>query len=202
LRDVKQRIRSAAEAPARALVALGVTANALTLAGLLLNGVAGLFVALGALQLGGLLYLVFSSLDFLDGAVARQSGTSGPFGAFFDSVLDRVAEAVIFIGLIYFYAAEGRPVLAALTGCALTGSFMVSYARARAEGLSFACEVGWLQRPERIILLGIGLILAPLWEWLLPVVIGLLTAATGVTTLQRILHVARLASARTASRRS
>jgi CDP-diacylglycerol--glycerol-3-phosphate 3-phosphatidyltransferase len=137
----------------------------------------------------------------MDGAVARLSGTTGPFGAFFDSVLDRVAEAVVFVGLIYWYASEGQPLMASLSGAALTGSFMVSYARARAEGLGYDCEVGWLQRPERIILLGTGLILAPLWEWLLPAVIGLLTLATAITTIQRILHVARLARADPRSRR-
>ena len=179
----------------RRLVALGISANVLTLGGFFLNATAGLLVALGALPLAGLLYLLSSSLDFLDGAVARLSGTSGPFGAFFDSVLDRASEASVLVGLVYWYAVQQQPSLAAVSGGVLTGSFLVSYARARAEGLGYDCEVGWLQRTERIIVLGTGLLLSGLHPLIVPCVLVLLALATAATTLQRIRHVAELTRA-------
>lgn len=196
MRRIKGAFRAGAEPLARGLAALGVTANAVTVIGALLNGLAGVVVASGALPLGGALYLLFCSLDFLDGAVARVTGTVGPFGAFLDSVLDRAAEAFVLVGLIYWYAGRGEPGLAALSGLALTGSFLVSYARARAEGLDFDCEVGWLQRPERIVLIGAGLVLSPLHEALLGVILAVLAIVTAVTVWQRIRHVGRLAGSR------
>lgn len=193
VRALKLQARSAVEPFARALIRVGVSANALTVGGFLLNTIAGAVAAAGALPAAGLLYLLFSCLDFLDGAVARLSGTVGPFGAFLDSTLDRASEAVIFVGLIYWYAAQGQPLTAALAGTGLTGSFLVSYARARAEGLDYDCEVGWLQRPERIVVLGSAMALSNLHPLLLPAVLGILTVVTVVTTIQRIRHVARLA---------
>jgi CDP-diacylglycerol--glycerol-3-phosphate 3-phosphatidyltransferase len=192
LGSLKLFVRSAAAPLVRGLVALGVTANVLTLGGFSFNVIAGLVVALGALPLGGLLYLLFSSLDFLDGAVARVSGTAGPFGAFLDSVLDRASEASVLVGLVYWYAGQQQPLVAAVSGMALTGSFLVSYARARAEGLGYECEVGWLQRTERIILLGLGLLLSGLHPLVVPSVLGVLALATAATTVQRIRHVAEV----------
>jgi CDP-diacylglycerol--glycerol-3-phosphate 3-phosphatidyltransferase len=195
VRQIKSGVRRLAEPLARGLIRLGVSANAITLVGLLLNCVAGAIAAIGLLWLAGLCYLLFSSLDFLDGSVARLSGTANRFGAFFDSVLDRAAEAAVLIGLLYWYAGQQQPVLATLCAVALTGSFLVSYARARAEGLGLDCEVGLLQRTERIVLLGGGLLLSPLHALVLPAVLVVLIIATGVTTCQRIAHVARLTRA-------
>jgi CDP-diacylglycerol--glycerol-3-phosphate 3-phosphatidyltransferase len=191
--SLKLLARSAAEPVARGLVRLGVSANAVTLLGLLLNGVAGFVVALGALQWAGLLYLLVNCLDFLDGPIARLSGSDGRFGAFFDSLLDRASESAVLVGVVYWYAERQQPLPAALSSVALVGSFLVSYARARAEGLGYDCEVGWLQRPERVILLGIGLLASGLHELVLPLVLGLLALITAVTTVQRMTHVARLA---------
>jgi CDP-diacylglycerol---glycerol-3-phosphate 3-phosphatidyltransferase len=201
LRNVKTLVRSASDPLARGLAAFGISANVLTLAGLLLNCLAGALVAMGILPLGGLLYLIFSCLDFLDGAVARLSGTTSPFGAFFDSVVDRASEAVMLVGLVYWFSAASEPLMAAVSTAVLVGSFLVSYARARAEGLGYECEVGWLQRPERIVLLGTGLILSPLHPALLPTVLTVLAVATSVTVVQRIVHVARLARANPSARR-
>ena len=191
MRRVKEWVRTRAEVLARALVGLGVSANAVTIAGLVLNCLAGAAVASGALALGGLLFLLFSSLDFLDGAVARVSGTAGPFGAFLDSTLDRLAEAAVLLGLVSWYAAGREPLWAVVAAGAMVTSFMVSYARARAEGLGYDCEVGWLQRPERIILIGVALALSPLDARLLQGALLVLLAATALTTVQRIVHVAR-----------
>lgn len=191
MRGLKGLVRSIADPLARGLVALGVSANAITVGAFLLNGVVGVLLAMGFLPLGGLLYLLFGCLDFLDGAVARLAGTAGAFGAFLDSVLDRASEAVVLVGLVYWYASLPDARLAALSGLALTGSFLVSYARARAEGLGFECEVGWLQRPERVVLLGGGLLLAPLHHAALPAAIAILALATTITTIQRIANVAK-----------
>lgn len=191
MRRLKRAVRARAETLARGLAAVGISANALTLGGLLLNGVAAVVVAFVSWPIGGLLYLLFSSLDFLDGAVARVAGTSGPFGAFFDSTLDRVAEAVVLLALVFWYAERQQPLWAAVAAAAMASSFMVSYTRARAEGLGYECEVGWLQRPERIILLGVALIVSPLHPWIMPAALFVLLIATVVTTIQRIVHVAR-----------
>ena len=201
MRALKQAVRGRAESLARGVVRAGISANALTLTGLLLNVVAAAVVALVSFPLGGVLYLLFSSLDFLDGAVARVSGSAGPFGAFFDSTLDRVAEAALLLALVYWYAARQEPLWSTLAGGATVSSFMVSYARARAEGLGYDCEVGWLQRPERIILLGGALIASPLHPWILPAALVILLVATVVTTIQRIAHVAGAVRADPAPRR-
>src|SRR5262245_35977846 len=111
---LKAVVRVLADPLARGLVALHVSANALTFVGFLLNCAAGAVAALGWLPLAGLLYLLFSCLDFLDGAVARLSGSAGAFGAFFDSLLDRASEAALLVGLSYWYAANQQPLLAAV----------------------------------------------------------------------------------------
>jgi CDP-diacylglycerol--glycerol-3-phosphate 3-phosphatidyltransferase len=192
LRQLKLLARSAADPLAGGLVRLGVSANALTFFGFLCNGLAGVLVAVGFLQWAGVLYVLFSCLDFVDGAVARLSGSVGRFGAFFDSVLDRASEATVLVGLVYWYAGRQEPLLATLAAVALVGSFLVSYARARAEGLGYEGEVGWFQRPERIVLLGAGLAASGLHRGVLPLVLGLLAIATLITTVQRISHVAGL----------
>ena len=192
MHEFKRRFREGLRPAARLLVRLGVSANALTLTGLLLNVLAGALVAGGWLLAGGALFLLVNALDFLDGAVARESGTAGPFGAFFDSVLDRPADAAPLVGLVYFYAERQQAALAVVSALAIVFSFLVSYARARAEGLGLSCEVGWLQRPERVVLLGGALILAGVQAWVLPSALVLLAAVSAITSIQRIVHVARL----------
>jgi CDP-diacylglycerol--glycerol-3-phosphate 3-phosphatidyltransferase len=177
---------------ARALVARGVSANALTVLGFLLNVGVAVLLAHGWLLLGGALLLLVNALDFLDGTVARLSGTAGPLGAFLDSVLDRYSEAVVYVGLAFWFGAQGQPLLAVLAMAALVGSFMVSYTRARAEGLGYHGEVGWAPRPERIVALGGGLVLQALLPALpvLPAVLALITLLTNWTAYQRARHVA------------
>lgn len=180
--------RRAAEYPARLLVRLGFTPNALTVIGLLLNGVVALVLISGNPILGGVLVLFANAFDMLDGAVARISGQGSRFGAFFDSTLDRYAEAVTYLGVMawLFSLGDGSTLLAAYL--AIIGSLMVSYARARAEGLGVHGEVGWLPRPERIVLLAVGLIFH---HYLLAPVLWLLAVLTNYTALQRILYARR-----------
>lgn len=185
LERLRPHARRIAEYPARLLARLGLTPNALTLIGLLLNALVAGVLALGHPVLGGVLVLVANAFDMLDGALARVSGKSSRFGAFFDSTLDRYAEALIYLGVMawLFHLGDAGLLLAAYLG--IVGSFMVSYSRARAEGLGVQGEVGWLPRPERILLLALALILH---QYLLAPVLWLLAVMTNFTALQRILY--------------
>ncbi|MDQ6672369.1 MAG: CDP-alcohol phosphatidyltransferase family protein, partial [Chloroflexota bacterium] len=137
---------------------------------------------------------LFSATDTLDGALARATDRVTVFGAFLDSVCDRYAEAAVFLGLVWWFQTTVNSLGVALAYLALVGSVMVSYARARAEGVGLqAADVGWFQRPERIILLGMGLLIAQFIPGALIVVLGLLAILTTVTVLQRVRHVGRTA---------
>jgi len=191
VKELKSRSRQYAEAPARFFGRLGVTPNALTVAGALLTATVGLLIAQGWFLAAGVCLWLFSATDTLDGALARATNRVTVFGAFLDSVCDRYAEAAVFFGLVWWYQAHGDMLGVTLSYLAVVGSLMVSYARARAEGVGLqAADVGWFQRPERIILLGVGLLLASYVPYALLVVLALLAALTSVTVLQRVRHVA------------
>jgi CDP-diacylglycerol--glycerol-3-phosphate 3-phosphatidyltransferase len=191
--ELKRRSRVYAEAPARWLGRLGLTPNALTVIGSLLTASVGLIVAHGWFAAAGVCLWLFSATDSLDGALARASNQVTVFGAFLDSVCDRYAEAAVFFGLVWWYQSTGSSIGVALSYLALIGSLMVSYARARAEGVGLqAAEVGWFQRPERIVLLGLGLVLAQALPTALLVVLAALVVLTSVTVIQRVRHVARV----------
>ncbi len=180
--------RRLAEWPARLLAGIGVTPNMITLMGLALNVGVALIIASGQPVLGGICVLLANAFDMLDGALARVTGKASRFGAFLDSTLDRYAEALIFLGIgVWLFSRGDGPLLLAVY-CATVGSLMVSYARARAEGLGVGGEVGLLPRPERLILIAVGLIFHP---YLLAPVLWLLAVLTNVTAVQRILHVRR-----------
>jgi CDP-diacylglycerol--glycerol-3-phosphate 3-phosphatidyltransferase len=192
VKDVKRLSRTAAEGPARALGRLGFTPNGLTILGSLLTASVGLLAAEGWFLAAGLCLWLFSLTDTLDGALARATDRVSRFGAFLDSVCDRYAEAAVYFGLVWWYQANGNTLGVALAYLAIVGSLMVSYTRARAEGIGLeAAEVGWFQRPERIIALGLGLAIAQFVPAVLLVVLGALALLTTVTVLQRMLHVAR-----------
>ena len=168
--------------------------------GFLINVIAGVTIATGAFVAGGIIMLIGGAFDTLDGALARATGQESVFGKFFDSTVDRFSEAVIFLGVAVSFLRAPTVDVMAVTGVALSfaamiGSIMVSYARARAEGLEprVDCEVGWLQRPERIVILGVALLLpAPF----LMGALGLLAVLTHVTVAQRIAHVRGLTGGR------
>jgi CDP-diacylglycerol--glycerol-3-phosphate 3-phosphatidyltransferase len=190
--EVKRRSRILAETPALFLGRLGFSPNALTIVGSLLTASVGLLIAEGWFLAAGICLWLFSATDTLDGALARATNRVSTFGAFLDSVCDRYAEAAVFFGLVWWYQSLGSSLGVALAYLALVGSLMVSYTRARAEGVGLqAAEVGWFQRPERIVLLGLGLLAAAFLPALLLVVLALLAILTTVTVLQRVLHVAR-----------
>jgi CDP-diacylglycerol---glycerol-3-phosphate 3-phosphatidyltransferase len=136
-----------------------INPNALTFIGLLINIGCGVLYGYGMFFRAGLLMILANIFDMLDGQVARLRGRVTRFGAFFDSVIDRYSDIIVYVGIMVFYArdtAAHSTLLVALTGLALVGSVMISYSRARAESLDIACKVGFLERPERVVLLIIG----------------------------------------------
>jgi len=180
-----RRLANAVVAP---LAASRVTPNMLTVLGLCLSLFTGWIIALGYISIGGLLLLCAGIFDMFDGALARVSGKMSVFGAFFDSTLDRIAEAGIGLGLLWYYSWHHNTLGTALLYLVIIGSLMISYARARAEGLKLECKVGLMARPERVIALAIGLMLGP---GVTPWVLALLAITTWGTVLQRIVYVWR-----------
>lgn len=189
----RRRLARVVDPLGRALVRAGLSADLMTVLGTVgvLIGCFG-FVVRGQI-LAGLLIITASMLtDMLDGAIARARGTAHRFGAFLDSTMDRVADGAVFGSLAYWLAVTGqRYALAAALVCLVTGQ-LVSYAKARAEGLGISCDVGIAERTERLILLGLGGI-----AWLLgvpyafEVSLTLLATLSLVTVVQRVLHVRR-----------
>ena len=182
-------VRRNAQRFAAALIRLRVTPNQVTVAGMVITFVAAGLVASGHLLAGGLVLAFSGSFDILDGALARASNRSYPYGAFLDSSTDRLSEGAIFVGLAYHFAARGGPGdrwLVLGTVLALVGSFEVSYVRARAQSLGFTCDSGIFNRPERVVATVAGLVLGGPW---LTLVIYALAALAHVTALQRIWEV-------------
>jgi CDP-diacylglycerol--glycerol-3-phosphate 3-phosphatidyltransferase len=163
-----------------------VRPDTLTVLGWTLSVGSAVLFGLGYTRIAGVVMLLGGLFDALDGAVARESNRMSDFGAFLDSTLDRLSEATIFVGIIFFYAAAARPYEALLAGVAMTFSLLTSYARARAEGLGMECQVGLLERAGRVVILSAFSIAG-----LLTVGLGLVAAGALITTAQRILHVRR-----------
>jgi CDP-diacylglycerol--glycerol-3-phosphate 3-phosphatidyltransferase len=168
---------------------------ALTYAQVLGSVACALAYAGGLVFTAGWLVLFAGTLDILDGKVARRINGDSLRGAFLDSVIDRYAEFVTYAGLMVFFGSGWRVWMVLL---AVLGGFMVSYTRARAEGLGLRCEIGWLQRPERFVLLGFGSIFSSLANHLLggdhvllSATIMLLALLSNITTVQRIVYVSR-----------
>ncbi|MDP9476034.1 MAG: CDP-alcohol phosphatidyltransferase family protein [Actinomycetota bacterium] len=168
----------------RLLSAMRVRPDALTVLGWALSTGAATLFGLGLVKTAGLVMLLAGLFDALDGAVARESDRTSAFGAFLDSTLDRLSEATVFVGIIFFYASASRPYEALVAGIAMAFSLGTSYARARAEGLGLRCEVGLLERAGRVGILSVFALAG-----LLTVGVALVAAGALITTAQRILHV-------------
>jgi CDP-diacylglycerol--glycerol-3-phosphate 3-phosphatidyltransferase len=167
----------------RGLSRLGVPPNLLTTLGLLLTAAAALSVATGRPMLAGALLLLGGAMDTFDGAVARASGRSTPFGGFYDSVSDRISDGLILAGIAWYVI--DRPRLLLVTLAALVAAQVTSYVRARAESIDLECEVGMVERTERAMLLIVGLLVTPLFE----PVLWVLAVGGIITVVQRIHHV-------------
>lgn len=190
--ELEARVRRLSMRIMRPLAESRITPNMLSWAGLLFNVVTAVVIGSGFLFAAGMLLLLSSVFDMADGALARVSNRTSPFGDFLDATLDRLAEAIIGLGLVWHALASGDDLTAGLCYAFVLGSIMVSYARARAEVLQLDCEVGFMARPERIIILAFGLILA--WatrEVTLTVILAVLCISTYYTVAQRIFHVYR-----------
>jgi CDP-diacylglycerol--glycerol-3-phosphate 3-phosphatidyltransferase len=153
----------------------------LTFTGLGVNAVASLLLWKGQFTAAGLVVLAAGLFDMLDGGVARVRGGVNEFGAFLDSLVDRCSDLLLLMGVLLHYAAAGQGGLVALCCLAILGTVLIPYARARAECFVPSCTVGWMERPERILLLAAGALLH-----LMPWALGLLALLTHVTVFQRI----------------
>jgi len=166
---------------------LPITPNQVTVVGMLITFSAAGLIATGHLLLGGVVLAFGGTFDILDGALARVTKRQYPYGAFFDSTLDRYAEAAVYIGLAaYFLDRPGAQAMVLPTIVALVGSQLVSYVRARAQSLGFSCETGLFARPERVVIIVAGLILGGA---ILVGVVWVLAFLTNLTALQRIFEV-------------
>ena len=163
------------------LLGKNVNPNLLTFSGFILNAGAALLLAIGYTKGGGLAILGAGLCDLTDGAMARNQGRTTPFGAFFDSVMDRYSDLIVLLGILLFYAFRGSTDTVVLTSVVLIGTALVPYVRARAEGVIERCAVGLLERPERIVLLAAG----ALFDLMVPV-LWILAVFTHVTVVQRI----------------
>lgn len=160
-----------------------VSPNILTVTGFLVT-IAAAFIIPHNLRLGGVLILIGGTFDMLDGITARTTGRVTKYGAFLDSVLDRYSDAALFLAFAWYLAGNNHHTGAFLSLGTLVGAFLISYVRARAEGLGESCHIGMLERPERIILL----IVAAITGWMIPI-LWIMLILTHITVVQRIIHV-------------
>jgi CDP-diacylglycerol--glycerol-3-phosphate 3-phosphatidyltransferase len=172
---------------------IGLTPNTMTLLGLAGNVLGAFFIAQGKMTIGGILVLVMTPIDALDGTMARLRGEASEWGAFVDSVTDRYSELAILGGLLYYFAYLGDALLSVVTFTAAAGSVLVSYTKARADSLRFDADTGILTRAERYI------VLAPLLvfnqpEW----AVWIIAILANITALQRIWRVRKQGHARNA----
>jgi phosphatidylglycerophosphate synthase len=160
--------------------------NVLTVTGFFMMAGAAVVIPF-SLRLGGLLIILGGLFDMFDGIVARTNGKATRFGAFLDSVLDRYSDAFLFLSIAYYCAANSNLTGAFLSLGTLVGAFIISYARAKAEGLGESCHTGIMERAERIILL----VIATLTGWIMPV-LWIMFPLTHITVIQRVYHVRKL----------
>ena len=163
---------------------LGFTPNMMTMLGLLGNTIGAFFLARGEMLTGGLFVLLMGPVDALDGTMARLRGEASDFGAFVDSVTDRYSELIIYGGLLYYFLNLGDITGGLLVFVAAAGSVLVSYVKARAEGLGYEAKVGLLTRAERYIVLAPALLFSQLYVGL-----GIIAVFANITALQRIFYV-------------
>ncbi len=170
----------------RGLALSRIHPNVLTFVGLVINAVAALLLASGRFVAAGLVIILAGIFDMVDGRVARETKQVTPFGGFFDSVLDRYSDLVLLMGLLVYYASINRFFYIVLTAVVMTGSVMVSYTRARAENVIPKCKAGFMERPERIVLLILGALFNRMAQ-----VLWVIAVLANVTVIHRMLHTWR-----------
>jgi len=165
---------------------LRVPPNVISLMGFVISLSSIYFIVKGRLIFGALLILIGGCFDLIDGEVARRRGVVSKFGAFFDSFIDRYSDTLIMLGLLYYFSTKGEIIYIILCGLSIIGSMMVSYARARAEGLGIECKVGFFERAERLLAIVIGMLFGGL---VLKVAIWIIMAGSHITAIQRLIYV-------------
>lgn len=167
----------------RGFAALGTNPNLLTFIGFGINLLAAYLFAYGYFRWAGATIMLAGVFDMADGRVARLEGRVTPFGGFYDSVMDRYSDLCLLIGLLIYYGRINRFFYVSLVAVAMIGSVMVSYSRARAENVIPSCKVGFLERPERVVLIIIG----ALFDRMAPV-LWLIAVLSNVTVIHRITY--------------
>jgi CDP-diacylglycerol--glycerol-3-phosphate 3-phosphatidyltransferase len=206
---LNQRLRGAWDKFVRpvggAVGRIGISANAITVAGVLVQAGAAYLIVRGSLVAAGLVTAAAGAADLLDGAVAKARGEATRFGALLDSTTDRLSDALFFVAVAWLYgvdpdvASHDDPWVAAAALAALVFTFLVSYVKARAESLGFECNVGFAERFERVALMIVGLVFG-----IVPVMVLVLLAVSAFTFVQRMVHVsgqARGAAPRSSEKR-
>ncbi len=186
LSHYKESLHGVADPVARLLLRARLRPNQLTVLGLGVSMVAAQAFFQGRLRLAAALLAVAGLFDFFDGSLARLAGSESAFGAFLDSVVDRYSDLVVLLGIVLFYERKDDPAGVFFTMATLVGTIMVSYTKARAQSIGLKCEIGLMERPERMIVLIAG----GAFHLLMPAVI-VLAFLTNLTALHRIVHVWR-----------
>lgn len=202
MRDgIQQAVYRIIDPSVRLMIKVGITPNMVTTVGFIGNSLGAVLLVWSSLthaepclwQVGvaGAVILLSSVFDMVDGRLARTGNMASTFGAFYDSVLDRYSELVTLLAIAYFFIAYQLPIFAIVTFLSLMGSIMVSYVRARAEGLGAECKVGLMQRPERVVVTSLGAILTPLFGslWALAVPQIIIAILANYTVGVRVKHV-------------
>jgi CDP-diacylglycerol--glycerol-3-phosphate 3-phosphatidyltransferase len=191
LPDIRRNLAYRITSPlVRILSKSGIAPNTLTLTNLALNIVAAYVIATGHFLLGGVLVLVSGLFDLLDGALARFTKQTTKFGAVLDSTVDRISEAATLCGLLIWYVPqEGTTLEIVLVLVVLIGSFLVSYIRARAEGVGWQCQVGLFTRAERVIVLAVGLLVNRILVHGVFVALCVLAVFVFITVVQRLIYL-------------
>ena len=189
LKHYKASLTRLGDPVARALLRAHVRPNHLTLVGLGVSILAACAFAQGSLRTGAVLLTLAGLFDFFDGSLARLANSVSAFGAFLDSVVDRYSDLVVLLGVVLYYHRGADTTGVFLTMVALVGTIMTSYTKARAQSIGVACEIGLIERPERLIVLIAG----ATFNLLTPAMI-VLAVLTNLTALQRILYMRRAAA--------
>lgn len=208
--DARSRIKRTFEPIALAMGRLGLTPDALTLIGFGITVVAAVLLGAELWLLGGLVVFFGGVFDMFDGTLARATGRVSPLGAFMDSVFDRWGEAIVYLGLIVGLERAGFSLGVYLAAAAMGAAFLVSYTRAKSEGLGFSAgtgmaEVGLMPRELRLVVLTVGLVVAGILgvgpeatggSLVLALALGIIAVLATVTIVQRVLHTRRMAAER------
>ena len=189
LKHYKASLTRLGDPVARALLRAHVRPNHLTLVGLGVSILAACAFAQGSLRTGAALLTLAGLFDFFDGSLARLANSVSAFGAFLDSVVDRYSDLVVLLGVVLYYHRAADTTGVSLTIGALVGTIMTSYTKARAQSIGVACEIGLIERPERLVVLIAG----AAFNVLTPAMIAL-AVLTNLTALQRILYMRRAAA--------